>query len=135
MKAGARGRMGERLRGRAPTTAPSLPCQGAGAVRLRERRHGHLTGPRRCGCCLGYNSPGAAQARVKGKRPGQGAKAAKTPHCYSRGIRPVCPRPWAARRGRALRCRCAALTGAPGCLSRRPCPPIGRHLPGGLGFA
>lgn len=89
--------MGERLRGQAPTTAPSLPCQGAGAVRLRERWRGHPTGPR--SCCLGYNSPGAAQARMKGKRPGQGAKAAKTPHCYSRGIRSVCPRPWAARRG------------------------------------
>lgn len=34
-----------------------------------------------------------------------------------------------------MQCRCAALTGAHGCLSRRPCPPIGCHLPGGLGFA
>lgn len=84
-----RSREKERLSGQVPTTDPSLPHQGAGAVRLRERWRGDPAGSGELLVGI-HHTPGirGQLRRVKGKRPGHGAEAAKIPHCHSRGIAP-----------------------------------------------
>lgn len=80
-------RGGERLRGPALTTAPSLPRQREGAVRLRERWCGHT---RERGAAA-RDTPhaweqGSGLGTGEGKAAGAGEEAAQTPHHHSRRI-------------------------------------------------